>query len=66
MIYAHRIHQPDRANRRLVRIISGVDVPAETSQDGPEIAFDYDSGQVAIITGGYLFTVKITDNLFLR
>ena len=43
--------------------ISGADIPAETSQDGPEIAFDYDSGQVAIITGGYLLTVKITDNL---
>ena len=42
---------------------SGVDIPAGTSSDGPEIAFDYDSGQVAIITGGYLLTVKITDNL---
>ncbi len=41
--------------------LSGLDVPAETSAWGPEVTFDYGSGQVAIISGGYLFTAKIRD-----
>ena len=41
--------------------LSGLDVPAETSVWGPEVTFDYGSGQVAIISGGYLFTAKIRD-----
>jgi hypothetical protein len=42
--------------------LSGLDLPAETSVWGPEITYDYDSGQVAIISGGYLFTAKIWDD----
>jgi hypothetical protein len=38
-------------------------IPSVTSKSGPEIAFDYESGQIAVIAGGYLLTVKITDNL---
>jgi hypothetical protein len=42
--------------------LSGLDLPAETSAWGPEITYDYNSGQVAIISGGYLFTAKIWDD----
>ena len=40
---------------------NGQDLPGETSEWGPEIAYDHDSGQVAIISGGYLFTAMIRD-----
>ena len=42
--------------------LSGLELPAETSEGGPQISYDYDSGQVAIVSGGYLFTVKIWDD----
>ncbi len=41
---------------------SNVTIPAETSEWGPEVAYDYDSGHIAIISGGHLFTVKIWDD----
>ena len=41
--------------------LSGQDLPAETSEWGPEITYDSASGQVAIISGGYLFIAKIYD-----
>ncbi|MHB0956190.1 MAG: Ig-like domain-containing protein [Pirellulaceae bacterium] len=42
--------------------LSGLDVPAETSEWGPEIAYNYATGHVAIISGGYLYTAKIWDD----
>lgn len=41
--------------------LSGMELPGETSNWGPEIAYDADTGQVAIISGGYLFTAKVYD-----
>jgi hypothetical protein len=39
--------------------LSGQEIPAETSDWGPEITYDADTGRVAIISGGYLFTTII-------
>jgi hypothetical protein len=41
--------------------LSGQSLAGETSDWGPEISYDYGSGQVAIISGGYLFVAKIQD-----
>lgn len=41
---------------------SGVTIPAETSEWGPEVAYDDASGNIVIISGGHLFAVKIWDD----
>ncbi|NLX55182.1 MAG: cadherin-like domain-containing protein [Planctomycetaceae bacterium] len=41
--------------------ISGLELPPDTADGGPRISYDYDSGQVAIVSGGYLFTAKVSN-----
>ncbi len=56
-----------RSTNQTLRIVdwfeslSGQSVPGETSLWGPEIAYDADTGRVAIISGGHLFTAIITN-----
>jgi len=42
--------------------LSGQSLPPQSSTWGPEIAYDYDTGTVAIISGGYLYLAQIWDS----